>query len=282
MRALRLFLSRFLLGLWIVLFSTFLCLIVVEFREGGVTVPMAGVALVSESGGEAVDLPNRIFTCTATASQEQCQADIQGRSLVVTVEEISATGTYQCEAQYDGRSIRCENKGLDYAPATSPSVEVTGLGLSPAELEQVRQKHWGIRTMMTLGERRLLRIAGGLSVAAGLLAAYFAWTHSNRWSKGLASIAIGFLMYVWVGSFLNQVNFSTVAPYGFTADAWMWAANAGAIAAGIVGTSAVGFWLRGRSHPAIRAAISLSSGAGSFLITGTALVLLLLSSGFVD
>ena len=198
MRSLKLFLSIFLLSLWMMLFGAFLFMVMFESRGGGVTMPMAGVAIRPETGFAAIDLPNRIFTCTQTTEQqEQCQANIQGHPLALTLEkpvEDPGTAIYDdCQAQYDGRSIRCENVGDEYAPMLSPSLEVTGLALSPQEFQHLRQKYWITQTMLKAGEPRLLRISGGLSLVGGVIAACFAWFHPNWFTKGLATIVVGFL-----------------------------------------------------------------------------------------
>lgn len=170
MRQTRLFLSRFLLGLWIVLFGTFLFLLVFESREGGVSMPMAGVSIIARPAA-AIALPNRIFTCLETEQQFQCQATIQGRPLRLNLvpDKPNNPDLYDCQAQYDGRSVGCKGKGLDYAPMLSESFEIRDLGLSPQQLQAVRQKYWGLRMLLALREHRLLQISGGLSIAGGVL-----------------------------------------------------------------------------------------------------------------
>ena len=187
----------------VVLFASFLCLLVVEFRGGGVTQPIAGV-FINESD-TTVALPNRIFTCTATDSQTQCQATIQDRPLtlnLISYENSEPAPAYQaCQATYNGRSVGCTSLGLQYAPVLSEEFEIRGLDLSPEQLQAVQRKYWGIGTLSTLGEVRLMRVSTGLAITAGAIAAYFAWFHPSRLSKGIAGVACGFLTHHFAWGF---------------------------------------------------------------------------------
>lgn len=285
MRSVRLFLSIFLLSLWVMLFGAFLFMIAFESREGGVTMPMAGVAIRPETGFAAIDLPNRVFICTTTAQQQkQCQTTIQDRPLVVTIKPLNGASTKDnCRAQYDGRSIRCDTVELEYAPMLSPSLEVKGLGLSAQEFQRVRQKYWITQTMVKAGEQRLLRISMGLSLVGGAISAYFALLHPSLLSKGIASIAVGFLIYWLARILLGRVVFTLIAPYGFTTvEPWLGVVSIGEIAASVGAAIAFGFWLWQRSPPAIKPAIILSSGIGTVLILNYFFLMLLCGSGFVD
>lgn len=284
MRSLRLFLSIFLLSFWVMLLGSFLFAIAFESREGGVKMPMAGVAIRPETGFAAIDLPNRIFTCTETTSQqEQCQATIQGRPLVVTIEQASDAGiTYDCQAQYDGQPVDCKNVGEEYAPMLSPSLEVTGLALDPQAFQRVRQKYWITQTMMKAGEPRLLRISGVFSFLGGVISAYLVWFHPNRFSQGLAGVTVGSLVYQPVRIFLGSVLFTSVAPYGFTVESWMQAISFGAISAGVGTAVTVYCLLRRRSRAVMKLVVTLGSGVGAMCILSYVFLLLLCGSGFVD
>ena len=284
MRRLKLFLSRFVLGLWLMLFGSFLMLLVVEARQGGVTMPMAGVS-INESA-TIVDLPNRIFTCTETGPQIQCQATVQDRSLVLNLapyeNDKPDSVSRNCQATYDGRSVRCDSQYLQYAPMLSEEFEVRGLDLSPQQLQTLQRKYWGIRALMAIGERRLILLTTGLSISAGAIAAFFAWFYPCRLSKCFAIIACGFVMYLWVRSFLNGVQFDTVIAYGLTVDRWIWLINYGSAVIAIAAATTVALLLRRRVSHATKAVVTLSSGIGSVLIVGNFLFLMLLGSGFVD
>ena len=283
MRRTRLFLFRFVLGLWLVLFGAFIFLLAFEARGGGVHTPFAGIAIRADSG--VAPIPNRVFTCTEAERQFQCQADIQGRPLrlVLVSDGLPNSERYNCQAQYDGRSVGCKSKGSDYAPMLSESFEVGRLELSPQQLQAVRQKYWGVRMLFALRERRLLQISGGLSIAGGIIAACLAWYHPNWLSEGLASIGWGLVVARLVGESLGGILFETVARYGIAVDTWIRIVNSATVGMGIGSAIAVAFLLkRRRTNPVTKTISIVSSGFGTLLIVGYGLVIMLLSSGFVD
>ncbi|MEL6553402.1 MAG: hypothetical protein AAFQ63_08085 [Cyanobacteria bacterium J06621_11] len=284
MRRLRLFLSKFVLSLWIVLFGSFLFLLVVESRGGGVNKPIAGV-FIRESA-TTVALPNRIFTCTETKQLTQCQATIQDLPLVLSLtpykdDEPDAIRR-DCQATYDGQLVKCTSQYLQYAPMLSESFEIRELALGPQQLQAVQRKYWGIRALLTLGERRLMRLSTGLSIAAGAIAAYFAWFRPSRLTKGLASVVWGFMAYILVWSFLGSVQFATVIPYGFTVDSWMWAATYGPVVIGIAAAITVALLLKRKAGRTTKTIVTLSNTIGSVLMVNTFLLLVLLGAGFAD
>ena len=281
MRRLRIFLTRFLLSLWIILFSSFLFLLVFEARGGGIDVPFAGV-YINAGSDTTIALPNRIFTCTETGQRSECQADIQGQSLVLVLETMTDFGPSQCQAQYNGQSISCLSKGFHYAPITSEAFEVTGLALSPQQLQAVQQKYWGIQTLLTLGESRLINISSGLSLVAGVIAAYFAWRHPHWLTKGLASLVWGLILYQWAWITLASVPYAAVTPYGFTSETWDRVANQGAMVVGIGVTLIAVLLLRQRANRATQTVVTLSSGIGTAWIVSNILLWVLLGSGFAD
>ena len=281
MRRTRLFLSRVLLGVWIALFGTFLWLLVVEARGGGLDVPFAGISIQAEANA-TVYLPNRIFTCTETDPPSRCQADLQGHSLVVTLEPLPDSSLSHCQAHYDGQPAVCEGVGADYAPIYSESFAITGLELSPKQLQSLRQQYWGTDLLLTLGEPNLLQISQWLSIVAGVIAGYCAWVYPSRLSKGLASVTWGFITYQWVWSRLASVPYATVTPYGVTSNAWDGVVDAGAIAVGGIVMLTVALLLRRRTNRATKVLVTLSSGLGAAWMAINLLVLMLLGSGFVD
>lgn len=274
MRRLKLFLSRFLLSLWIVLFGSFLFLLVFESRGGGINTPFAGISINAVDSDKVVHLPNRIFTCIET--QQQCQAEIQGRSLKIALKEIDQSGSSTCRAEYGGQPVSCDAKGMDFAPRLSESFEVTGLGLSPRELQAVRRRYWGVSTLLTLGEPRLMQIGLWLSVATGVVAAYFAWFYPSRLTKSLASAAWGFIAYRWVWLLLASMPSRNVTP------AQGLIVEAGSLIAGIVVMVLAALLIWRRESRVVKAVITLSSGGGSILMAGYLFVVLLLWSGFAD
>ncbi|MEM6518167.1 MAG: hypothetical protein AAF722_02415 [Cyanobacteria bacterium P01_C01_bin.70] len=281
MRRTRLFLFTVLLGLWLALFGAFLFLLGFEARSGGIDVPFAGISIHAEPN-TTIHLPNRLFTCTETDQQSQCQTDIQGRPLVIVLEKSSNSELSHCQAQYDGNSLVCLSWGLNYAPLLSESFELTGLGLSPQQLETLQQKYWGTNQLLTLSDRKLMKISQWLAIAAGVIAAYFAWFYPSRLSRGLAIVTGGLITYQWVRGALASVPYATVTPYGLTSATWDRVVDSGAIAAGALVVAIVALLLRHRTNRVTKTFVTLSNGLGGAWIIGYVLVFALIGSGFVD
>lgn len=282
MRRIRLFLSTVLLGLWLALFGTFLFLLVFDARGGGIDVPFAGISINADPQA-AIYLPNRIFTCTETDQQSQCQTDIQGRPLVIVLEKLpDPSGLSHCQAQYDGNSLVCLGGYVDYAPVLSESFEINGLELSPQQLETLQQKYWATNQLLTLGEPKLMRISQWLSISAGVLAAYFAWFHPNRFSKGLASVIGGLITGQLIWAVLATVQYDALTPYGLTLDDWARVVVIGAIAAGFLAMAILALLLRHRTNRVIQTFMTLINGVGGIWTTGYFLLFMLLWSGFAD
>lgn len=250
--------------------------------------PMAGIAIRPETGFAAIDLPNRVFTCTPTVQQlNQCQTTIQDRPLVVTIKPLNGAITKDhCRAQYDGRSISCDTVNLEYAPMLSPSLEVKGLALSTQEFQRLRQKYWIAQTILKAGERRLLRISMGLALVGGAISAYFTRFHPSRFSKGIASVAgitTGFLVYWQAKRLLGIMLLTSVAPSGFTTiEPWPAVVTIGSILTGVGAAIALGYWFWRRLPAATEPVTTLVNGLGILVIVNLSLFMLLCGSGFVD
>ncbi len=68
------FLSRFLISLWVVLVGTFL-VVLLQNAPSVSNPPFAGISIRTEQN-TVIHLPNRIFNCTETTQQFQCQAEL--------------------------------------------------------------------------------------------------------------------------------------------------------------------------------------------------------------
>jgi hypothetical protein len=112
---------------------------------------------------------------------------------VLTPDQKINSDLSDCQALYDGQSISCQNKGgFEYAPMLSESFEVSGLGLTDQQLQAVRQKYWGISTLLAWGEDGLLRIWWALTLSTSAVAAHFGWFYARRLGKEDMSPAWGF------------------------------------------------------------------------------------------
>ncbi|MBD1915307.1 MULTISPECIES: hypothetical protein [Cyanophyceae] len=260
-----LFLSRFLLGLWIVLAATFLWLLIPNAPDVPDNAPFAGVSIQTEQN-VPLHLPNRGFRCTETEQEFQCQIDIQDQLLTLNLTKGQGYpyDLSNCRASYGRQAVGCRESGQNYAPTLAKMYEITNLNLSPQQIQTVRQTYWGINTLMQLGEVRLTWISAGLAITAGISAAFFTWLHPEFWSKGFVSFACGFGVYQLVERFLSGVPFDVVTPYGLTPEDWIRVIRGGAIAVGIATMLVTALLLWRRVNRFSRVLISLVIGAGIF------------------
>lgn len=280
-----LFLSRFLFSLWIVLVGAFLFLLLCNAPSVPNT-PFASASINTNNSSD-IHLPNRIFTCTETEQQFQCQTKIQNRLLDLSFTKGSdyKYGLSNCRALYDGQSVGCQETGQTYAPMLKSIYEITNLGLSPQQSQAVKQEYWGINALMQWGELRLIRISTGLSLAAGISIAFLAWLHPGKFSKAFAGFADGFGMYHFVGGLLGHVQYDVMTPYGFTPDTWNWFVHGGAIVAGFGTMMFVALLLWQRFNRFVEILIGISGGVGIFslcwLFLDWNLTTLFLQNGYI-
>uniref|UniRef100_UPI00286D2A1A hypothetical protein n=1 Tax=Chamaesiphon sp. OTE_75_metabat_556 TaxID=2964692 RepID=UPI00286D2A1A len=106
MRRTTLFLSRFMIGLWVMLIISFVSLLIFNAPSVPSKTPFASVSIQPNSGS-IVYLPNQIFTCTETKEQFQCQTKIQARLLDISLTKGRDYKYFlsNCRALYDGRSV---------------------------------------------------------------------------------------------------------------------------------------------------------------------------------
>ncbi len=273
MRQTVLFLSRFWISLWTVITISFLSLLIFNAPNVPNTAPFVSISIAA-GNGSTLYLPNRIFDCAETDQQFQCQTKIQNRLLNLTLTKGSnyKYDLSNCRALYDKQPIGCQETGQTYAPILAKMYEVTDLKLTPQELQAVQQKYWGINTLIQLGELRLMWISMGLSLAAGLGAAFLAWLHPGKFSKAVASLACGFGMYQFAWSLLGRVQYDVVTPYGITSDNWDWVVNGGAIGIGIGTIFVTAFLLWRSSNRFIRILISVITSIGIFSLCWLSLI----------
>ncbi len=180
MRQWKLFLSRSLLGLWIVLFSSYLFLLVFETRSIDADSPITEVSLEAVGSVNEVAIPGRIFTCTKVDLQDQCQAEIQGRPLVLTLipEEFNGFSS-SCKATYGGNPAGCYNNDFGLGAMVQRAFQIRGIGLDTQQLKAVRRKYWGLNTLLDLGEVRLAKIGTGLAITFSILVTNFIWLRTK-------------------------------------------------------------------------------------------------------
>ena len=273
MRRTGLFLARFAIALWIVLISAFTFLLVFESPSLPNT-PFASVS-IQAGNDSSIRLPNRIFTCTETDSQFQCQTEIENRPLDLTWTK-GSNYKYElsnCQAIYAGQAFGCEMTGGDFVRGWQFHYTITSnLGLSSQQLQALKQEFWGINALMRVGEVRLFWLSTGLSIAAGITAAFLAWMHPGNLSKAFASFVCGYGTYRLVDRRLGRVPFDLVTPYGIVPDTWMLMVQTISIAVGIGASLVVAIVLWRQCNGFTKALGSLSTSIGVFTLCSLSLI----------
>jgi len=208
MRQWKLFLSRVLLGLWIVLFGSYLFLIVFETRSVSVDSPIVEVSLEATGSVNEVAIPGRVFTCKKVSAQDQCQAEIQGRLLVLTLMPNEFDGfTSSCKATYGGQPVGCYNNDFSLGAMIQRAFQIREIGLETQQLKAVRRKYWGLNTLLDIGEVRLLKIGTGLVIAFSTLVAYFVWIHTKPLNPSKGHYALKIVALVASGLGVGFVSY---------------------------------------------------------------------------
>ena len=214
MRQWNLFLSRFLLGLCIVLFSSYVSLIVFNSRSNNVDSPIIEVSLEATNSVNEVAIPGRIFTCKKVDSQDQCQVEIQGRPLVLTLIPNGSNGfASSCKATYGGQPVGCYNNDFGLGAMIQKAFQIRDIGLDTQQLKAVRRKYWGLNTLLDIGEVRLIEIGTELAIAFSIVTAYFVWVRTRPLNPSkeyyafrmvalvTSGLGVGFIGY-WYSVFL--------------------------------------------------------------------------------
>lgn len=213
MRQTGLFFTRFAIALWAILVSAFLGLLISN-APMIVTVPFGNVAIAAPEQPALIRLPNRIFDCIETDQEFQCQAELQDRSLNLTLTkgESHAHDFSTCRATYNDQTVPCEKTGGNYIRGLQYDARLKGnLGLNHQQLQALRQEFWGINALLGLGENRLMWIGAGFSVATGLFAATLSWQHPGGLAKAIASLTCGLGAIGW-GSMIHEWFFDLSVP----------------------------------------------------------------------
>ncbi|MDJ0742422.1 MAG: hypothetical protein QNJ32_03555 [Xenococcaceae cyanobacterium MO_167.B27] len=283
MRRTVLFLSGFLLSLWIVLFSAFLSLLFSNAPYQPDHTPFESV-YINAGSNSTVYLPNPIFDCIERGQQFECQTEIQDRLLDLSFtkhSEYQSQLSNNCRAWYDGRSIGCQEKGANIIG--SQFYEITDLELSPQQLWAVQKEYWGITFLMELGERGLFKINDWLSLMVGICVALLAWFHPNQLSKAFAIFVCGLGVFRLVDRLLIVVNYQVLKPYycliyfGCTPGLWEW------FLTGTVLTAlTTAFLLWSDTNQFVKTLLCLVSGLTAITLIRLVFLYILLDLGYAD
>ena len=162
-------------------------------------------ALVSINPGDdsKLYLPHQTFSCEETELQFYCQTKIQDRllDLNLTKKSDNPFNIRDCFAAYGGQTVSC--RGFWGVPVEGLyTYEITGLGLSPPQLQRVQQKYWAINILMRWSEDQLIAIGNViLSLIAGMAVACFTsfWLYTGQlisdFVRSFISLTTGIIIF---------------------------------------------------------------------------------------
>ena len=290
MRRVRLFSSRFALGLWAALVCAFAFLLLFNAPTAP-DAPFSSVVIAAAPN--SVYLPTQSFDCVETDQQFQCETTIQKRPLVLTWRKGGASQddlTSQlypknCEAKYDGQAVSCNSQGIGSVIGQPERYEVANLGLSVRQLRTVRQKYWGVNTLQKLSETHLTSIGLGLAILGGVSTACFAWIQPGPLSNLLVSLVCGFGMYYVSLHVLSHIILYDMSGTYETFQAWNRLVQSRAMASGAITTLLVALvlqWLQHRNYRLPKEVVGLVVGIGTAALFSYLTLVTLLWLGYAD
>lgn len=276
MRAIALFLLRAATGILIALLGSFFVLLANNAPSLPNT-PFAGITI--EANRQTVHLPNRIFTCTESPQQFQCNASLQNRVLNLTWQQsndlqYNPHNLRQCQAVFAGQPLSCTETGMDYVGRKGivSYYNLTGIGLSLTQLQDLQRQYLWINALARVNEDDLLRVLTGVAIATGLLTAASTWLYPGRLAEIFASCVSGTGAYYLIRQYLGSVSYGWIAGYGVNSSFWNWLVPNLALTAAILTGIATACLIWMRSDRLTRAVISLMSGLGIFGVACVALL----------
>jgi hypothetical protein len=268
MRGTVLFLLRAAIGMLIALLGSFFFLLV-DNSPSLPDVPFAGIAITA--GHQTVHLPNRIFDCNADDQRVQCHTTLQSQTLSLSWQQDRKfpANLSQCRALFAGKSVECIDAGADYIGSKGPLLyyELTGLGLSYAQLQGLRQQYFWNNTLSQFGELRLLQILTGVAIATGLLMAATSWLYPGKLAEVFVSFVIGLGTYTQVWNWFGSIPYDRLSLLNIMPDLWDKLVPALALLAALVTGIITAMLLWGRFRRLARIGPTVISGFGMFCLT---------------
>ncbi|MBW4443053.1 MAG: hypothetical protein KME10_17795 [Plectolyngbya sp. WJT66-NPBG17] len=127
-------------------------------------------------------IPGQAISCTQIGQQDQCQISLLGRPLELTLTSRSQE-VKQCQLSYAGQTADC--KGEFHALIIGGWMPVlkteSNLGLIAEQIENLREQYPQRNFFLHIvGEARLLMLATGIAIAAGMLTFLFGWLNFSK------------------------------------------------------------------------------------------------------
>lgn len=144
-------------------------------------------------------IPGQALTCTPRESQDHCQITLFDRPLEVRMSPFRSEFK-QCRISYAGQTAKCNGDFHSLIIGAWMPVITTesNLGLNANQIETLKERYPQRNFFLdNVGEPRLLQIATGIAIAAGILTFLFGWLH---FAEVRLFLAFGFVVFIltWI------------------------------------------------------------------------------------
>lgn len=239
-------------------------------------------------GSSAVHIPGYEFSCTRGSKLNSCEVMLASRPLEIAIayaDPGSKRNAIKCQASYAGLTTNCTtNYDSIILGGWLPLVNIkSNLGLSNLQLQKLQMQALEKKNIiLRLGEDYLVLFVIGIAIAIGLVAAASGWLYFGKFTKVVASICLGFVMYRVYWSWLGRVPFNVMLKYGVNTETWIQYLDWIAIAAGIATSIATTRLLWSQRNQLAKIFVCISSGLGSFTLCWFFFLYSLLALGYAD
>jgi hypothetical protein len=224
-------------------------------------------------GSSAVHIPGYEFYCTRGNQLDRCEVMLGNRLLEIAIayaDPGSKRNAIKCQAFYAGLTTNCTTDfDSIIIGGWLPVVTIqSNLGLSNLQLQELQMQALEKKNIvLQLREDDLVLFAVGIAIAIGLVAAASDWLYFGKFTKVVASICLGFVMFRICWFWLGSIPFDVMLKYGMDTETWSQYVNWIAIAAGITTGIATTRLLWSQRNQLAKIFVCISSGYGAFTLS---------------
>lgn len=238
-------------------------------------------------GSSAVNIPGYEFSCTQGSQLDSCEVMLENHPLKIAIayaDPGSKRNAIKCQAFYAGLTTNCTT---DYDSIIIggwlPLVNIkSNLGFSKLQLQKLQMQAQEKNIVLQLPEDNLVLFVIGMAIAIGLAAAASGWLYFGKFTKVVASVCLGFVMFRVCWSWLGGIPFDVISKYGVNTEAWIQYLDWIAIAVGIATSIATARFLWSQRNQLAKIFVCLSSGYGAFTVCWVFFLYSLLALGYAD
>lgn len=232
-------------------------------------------------------IPGYEFSCTRGSQLDRCEVMLASRPLEIVIayaDPKSKRNVIRCQVFYAGLTTNCTT---DFESIIMggwlPVVDIrSNLGLSNLQLQKLQMQAVNKNIVLQLGEDNLVLFVIGIAIAIGLVAAASGWLYFGKFTKVVAGICLGFVMFRVSWRWLGGIPFNLMLKYGMDTETWIQWQDWIAIVAGITTSIATTRLLWSQRSQLAKMFVCISSGYGAFTISWVFFLYSLLALGYAD